>query len=298
MSAGSDEPEPAPRSSARRGSVSVFAPGRPRSDLPVVLEQSTGRELMIDARSFAAPNPSRVWESLTRFRPDPDFLAGNGLFLDAEQHEGTRYFDMLRTRIAQAMAKEGWRSLAVTSPSQGCGKSFLAANLALALARLPSCRTVLMDLSLREPQLAGLFGLRDAGPLADYMHGEQPLEAHFRRLGNNLALALNGAPVARAAESLQDPEFATAFEEMFSRLQPDMVICDTGPSLTSDDLVSLAGRVDAVLLVVDGTRSTAEEIAACERLFEGRLPLLAVVLNRSQDRRSWLRFSGRKSLHN
>lgn len=294
MSAGSDEREPARLPAVRRGSVSVFAPGRPRSELPVVLEQSTGRELMLDARSFAAPNPSRVWESLTQFRPDPALLAGNGLFLDAEQHEGTRYFDMLRTRIAQAMSKEGWRSLAITSPSQSCGKSFIAANLALALARLPSCRTVLMDLSLREPQLAGLFGLRDAGALTEFMCGEQPLEAHFRRIGSNLALALNAIPVARAAESLQDPDFATAFDEMLSALQPDMVICDTGPSLTSDDLVSLAGRVDAVLLVVDGTRTTSEEIAACERLFEGRLPLLAVVLNRSQDRRSWLRFAGRK----
>ena len=298
MPAGSEEQEPAPAPAVRRGSVSVFAPGRIRSDVPAVLDQSTGRELVLDTRSFALHDPSRVWESLPPFNPDPDLLAGNGLFPEAEQHEGTRYFDMLRTRIAQAMAKEGWRSLAVTSPSQGCGKSFLAANLALALARLPSCRTVLMDLSLREPNLAGLFGMRDSGKLADFLRGDQSLAEHFRRSGNNLALALNAEPVARAAELLQDPAFAAAFEEMISALQPDMVICDTAPCLSSDDLVSLSGRVDAVLLVVDGTRSTSEEIAACERLFEGRIPLLAVVLNRAQDRRSWLRLPGRKSPRN
>jgi protein-tyrosine kinase len=36
--------------------------------------------------------------------------------------------------------------------------------------------------------------------------------------------------------------------------------------------------------VADGTKSTAEDLRACERLFEGRIPLMGVVLNRAQER--------------
>ena len=67
-------------------------------------------------------------------------------------------------------------------------------------------------------------------------------------------------------------------------LQPDVVLIDTPPALSSDDVLSLSDEVDAVLLVVDGTVTTPEDVRACERLFEGRLPLLGTVLNRAQDR--------------
>ncbi|VDC27698.1 CpsD/CapB family tyrosine-protein kinase [Pseudogemmobacter humi] len=283
MSGGKGDPGSKSRSAVRPGYVSLFRPGHPRIESAVTLDQRTGREIMLAPENFAAPNPSRVWESIGEVQVNPDRLARNGLFPKAEQHPATRIFDMLRTRIAQAMTKEGWNRLAVTSPGPGCGASFVAANLALALGRLPSCRTVLMDLDLREPKLADLFGQTDAQPLLDFLMGEQPLESQFRRIGGNLALALNGAPVSRAAETLQDPQVADTLRAMGEVLQPDMIIFDTPPALTSDDAISLAGRVDAVLLVVDGTRTTPAEITACERLFEGRIPLLAVVLNRAQD---------------
>jgi Mrp family chromosome partitioning ATPase len=67
-------------------------------------------------------------------------------------------------------------------------------------------------------------------------------------------------------------------------LQPDVVLVDTPPALGSDDVLSLAEEVDAVLLVVDGTATSPEDLRACERLFESRLPVLGTVLNRAQDR--------------
>src|SRR5690606_896928 len=176
---------------ARGSAVSLFRPGQPRLNLPIALDQRTGRQLSISPAIFAGPNPSRVWESIGETRVDAALLARTGLFLKPEHHQTTRYFDMLRTRIAQAMAKEGMTRLAITSPRSGCGKSYVAANLALSLGRLPSCRTVLMDLDLRLPRLAGLFGQMPAPQLIEFLTGEQPLEGQFRRIGSNLALALN-----------------------------------------------------------------------------------------------------------
>jgi Mrp family chromosome partitioning ATPase len=289
MSRDDHDDRPKPGQGARPGHVSVFRPGQPLPGDSVTLDQRTGREIFLAPMALAPFNPARVWESITEVPANPDLWARNGLFADTGQGDKTqgtvtRTFDMLRTRLLQVLAKQGWTRIAVTSPTHGCGKSFVAANLALSLARLPSCRTVLMDLELRDPKLASLFGIRDAPPLIEYLMGEQPLEGHFRRIGRNLALALNGDPVARASELLQDPEFPNAMSTLRDLLQPDVVLIDTPPALSSDDVLSLAEQVDAVLLVVDGTVTSPEDVRACERLFDGRLPLLGTVLNRAQDR--------------
>lgn len=269
---------------ARTGHVPVFRQGQSIAAEPVTLDQRTGREIFLAPMALAPFNPARVWESITEIPLDAEKLARNGLFADPAQSPVTRTFDILRTRVLQAMAKHKWTRIAVTSPTHGCGKSFVAANLALSMARLPSCRTVLMDLELREPDLARHFGLREIGPLIEFLMGEQPLEGHFRRVGRNLALALNGEPVPRASELIQDPEFGNAMAALRDLLQPDVVVMDTPPALASDDVISLADQADAVILVTDGSRTTPEDIRACERLFEGRLPLLGVVLNRAEDR--------------
>lgn len=273
-----------PGPTARPGHVSLFRPGQPLADHTVTLDQRTGREIFMAPMALAPFNPARVWESITELQTPAETLARNGLFPDASQNPVTSIFDMLRTRVLLAMAGRKWTRVAVTSPTHGCGKSFVAANLALSMARLPSCRTVLMDLELREPQLDRLFGQKDAAPLSEFLMGEQPLEGHFRRLGRNLALALNGEAVPSASELLQDPEFGNAMAALRDLLQPDVVVMDTPPALASDDVLSLSSHVDAVILVTDGTVTSPEDIRACERLFEGRLPILGIVLNRAQDR--------------
>ena len=273
-----------PDQHAKPAHVSVFRPGQPTAHDSITLDQRTGREIFMAPVALVPFNPARVWESISQLPTKSETLAGNGLFPDVAQSPATRIFDMLRTRVLQAMSDKQWTRIAVTSPTHGCGKSFVAANLALSMARLPSCRTVLMDLELREPELARLFGQTDAAPLIEFLMGEQPLEGHFRRIGRNLALALNGEAVPHASELLQDPEFENAMGAVRDLLQPDVILFDTPPALTSDDVLALADRVDAVLLVVDGTRTSPDDIRATERLFDGRIPILGTVLNRAQDR--------------
>lgn len=272
------------RGDTRSTGVSLFRPGQPLIRPPARTEQPVRREFLA-APMLRPTNPDRVWESLTPVMLEPEVLAGNGLFPEAKQHSVTASFDILRTRLLHAMAERRWRRIAVTSPTHGCGKSLVAANLALSLARMPNCRTVLMDLELRNPGLAVALGV-NAGPLRDFLTGEQPLESHFRRLGRNLALALNSDPVAGSAELLHDNATADALDAMAEQLDPNVVIFDLPPALGSDDVIAMLPRVDAVLLVADGTRTTAEDIRACERLLEGRAPLMGVVLNRAQDRKT------------
>lgn len=274
--------KPATRHEARGTGVSLFRSGPNTASPPVTLDLATGREIFSAPLPQSLVNPAKVWESLSPVTLSPAILARNGLFLKVSDHPAAVAFDILRTRLLHGLAEKGWKRIAVTSPTHGCGKTFVATNLALSLSRRPSSRTALIDLDLRRPELASILGIREEHPLAEFLSGEQPLESIFRRHRRTLALGLNSAPVDKASETLHDPDTVAALSAMLEQLDPEVVIYDLPPALVNDDLLALAPCLDAVLLITDGTKTSPEEIRACERMLEGRLPLMGVVLNRAQ----------------
>lgn len=275
-----DHPET--RAAARPGVFKIFRTGQLVHRPPVTLDQPP-QPVAYSHPPMPSISPDKTWESLTAATVDVARLEENGLFPDPEKCPASAQFDILRTRIRQVMEERGWKRLAITSPTIGCGKSFVAANLALSFARIPSCRIVLMDMDLRAPRLAETMGL-SFGPLREVLDGDQPLESHFRKLGRNLALGLNGVAVPDAATVLHDPATDAALTAMLDHLDPTLMILDCPPALGTDDVIALMPQLDAVLIVADGTQTTAEDIRRCEALFEGRLPIMGVVLNRAQDR--------------
>jgi protein-tyrosine kinase len=143
---------------------------------------------------------------------------------------------------------------------------------------------VLVDLDLAAPGLARLLGLGDVPPLREFLFGEQPLESHFVRIDKTLALGLNGQAETDPGAILHHPDIAIALEAMQVQLEPEVVLLDMPAALGTDEVISMQPQIDALLLVTDGTRTTPDEIRACEQLFAGRIPILGVILNKAQDR--------------
>lgn len=262
--------------------VSLFKKGASASS-NMTMDLATGREIFSNPAPAIFLNPARVWESLGSVVLDEPSLRSRGLFVEASDDPAAVGFDILRSRLLHGLAEKGWRSIAVTSPTHACGKSFVAINLALALARRPSSRTVLVDLDLRHPDIAKILGIDEDRALGEFLSGEQPLEGVFRRVGRTLALGMNNLPIERASETLHDPDSMAALAAMLEQLEPEVVIYDLPPVLVSDDVLAVGPAIDAVLLVTDGTKTTPDEIRAVEKMLEGRIPLMGVVLNRAQD---------------
>lgn len=202
--------------------------------------------------------------------------------------EGTReaavagMFDMLRTLLLDAMQRHNLRRIAVTSPRAGSGTSFVAANLALSLARRQSLRIVLADLDLRNPGLARSFGVEDPGSLISVLEGNGSAISHLRKFSSNLGLLLNGQRLESGRVLLPEPESIAALEEISEGFEPDVMICDLPPVLDSDDLLAFLPNVDGVLLVVDGTQTRADDLRRAEALLKERSKLIGVVLNRGE----------------
>lgn len=228
------------------------------------------------------PPPPGVWEELEEVELNPKHLERNRVISDARTNKAHVSFDVLRTRILRVFRKHGWTRLGITSPTKGCGKTFVATNLALSFARQPECRTVLMDLDLRSPSITDVLGVPVVEPMLWFLSGETQPSAFLRRVGPNLALGLNDRRVPNAAEALLAPQATQALASLGEALAPDVIIHDLPPMLVCDDVLGLLPELDCVLLVTSGGHTKPDEITECERLLADS-HLLGVLLNRAED---------------
>lgn len=270
---------------------------RPRrvADQDDILEpQPLAEEKPLTIRRAAAPAAPTIsyraepdlprWHEIERVEVGSKRTADTALpVVDGERDSASvRAFDLLRTRLRQTTQEHGWTNIAITAPTSGCGNTFTAVNLALSLSRVTGSRTVLMDFNLRKPGIAKVFDLTPRGSMRDFLSGQTPIGDHMVRVSDTLALGLNNAPDADAAETLQAAQSALTMERMRAALQPELVIYDMPPMLTHDDLSAFLPQLDGVMLVSDGTQTMGRDLMECERMLDAQVPLLGVVLNRAR----------------
>lgn len=234
---------------------------------------------------YRAPDPvGDRWNELRLVSPGVrrHILAGAPLVNFFRRDPAAKAFDLLRTRLLQTLRAHGWSRIAIASPTHGCGATFTAVNLAQSLARIADSRTVLMDVNQRTPGVADMLDMPGIGDMRGYLGGAVRLERHLMRASQTLALGLAAGPTQDAAEILHGARCAETLADMVTALRPDVVLYDLPPVLAYDDLAAFLPQVDGVLLVADGTQTTASQIAACERVLKGQTQVLGVILNRAR----------------
>lgn len=240
-------------------------------------ERSTGAR---DVAPLVGDDRAPRWEDLPIAAPGP---GGNMPLVDDNRNSAAaRAFDLLRTRLRQTALEHGWVNIAVVAPTTGAGNTFTATNLALSLSRVPGSRTLLMDMNMRSPGLAPAFDMAAPGAMSDLLAGRSALGTHVQRVSDTLALSLNARAEVNAAEILQDGATAETLLRMRAALRPEIVLYDMPPMLSHDDLSAFLPQLDGVLLVSDGSETMARHLRECERMLEGQVPLLGVVLNRAR----------------
>lgn len=200
-------------------------------------------------------------------------LTGNGF-----QPALAEQYRMLRTSLLQRGNGRHPRSILVTSSLPGEGKSTVAANLAIAVARSRTDRALLIDCDLHNPGLERLFGLRAEAGLADYLRGEADLDGLLLPTPvAGLSLLAAGRAAPEAAELLGSERMRSLLADL-SRRSDRIAVLDSPPLLLAADPALLAAQVDAVLLVVRAGLAEREAVArAIEPLGGGKL--LGVVFN-------------------
>lgn len=221
---------------------------------------------------------SHAWQPLTASLPT---LVNHGPIL--EQFRG------LRSKIYQAHKEKAVKTILVSSGLPSEGKSFVAANLAISLARNKDHRVLLIDGDLRRPSLHTLFGAPNEDGLSDYLTGAKDLKSILKRgsvtinsngTGNidlvNLLLISTGTHHENTYELLANRKI----NELIAAASPafDWILIDSPPVLVFTDAVDLARASDAVLLVVRGAQTTFEIAKKAQSSFADSR-ILGVVLN-------------------
>lgn len=224
-----------------------------------------------------------------------DRSTGRGVLVDPNR-DVAEAFRILRADLYAARAEQPCRTIIVTSPHPGEGKTFVASNLAATCARAGE-RVLLVDGNLRHPCLDQLFehsnghgppaplqlvpALTQAAPAPSgagtgtaVATVEAPPIAGVTASGHdNLSLLLTGPAVADAAPALA---------QLLPRLREhwDVVIVDSAPILPVADTRLLVANADAVLVVARQGQTTQDALIDClSRVRKAGAAVVGVVLN-------------------
>ncbi|CAN5539535.1 hypothetical protein BH09GEM1_BH09GEM1_01620 [soil metagenome] len=169
-------------------------------------------------------------------------------------------------------------SVAISSPSPGDGKSFIASNLAMSFADA-GFRTVLVDGDTRRGSLHELFEVTRGPGLTDFLAGEAHQNEIIHSTGHDkLALIPSGRPRRQSPELLVGSALKNLVRDLRSRF--DVVIFDTPPLAAGIDGYAIASAAGS-LLVVLRVGQTERRMAAAKMLLVRRLPIsiMGAVLN-------------------
>ena len=200
-------------------------------------------------------------------------------------------YRILRTNIGFSSIGKPFRSLIVTSPLAGNGKSTIAANLAIFMARAGKS-TLLIDADLRHPAQNRLFSLSSgmmgfSNAVVAFNQPEAPglprtheydaqtviprrqprliaasfsLEPFVHKVDiPNLWVMPSGPLPPNPPELLEAHDFQ-GFLAVILKSGIEVVIFDTPPLLGLSDASILASKVDGALVVVDMRRATKSKL--------------------------------------
>jgi len=137
-------------------------------------------------------------------------------------------------------------AIAVVSPNCGDGKTFLAANLAIAFSQLGE-RTLLIDADMRTPRMHKLFGVENTQGLSAVLSGRTGNVVCPIRELPSLALLPVGTLPPNPVELVQRPAFARMMRELQSKF--DHIIVDTPAAEHGADYRVIASRCGSALAI-------------------------------------------------
>jgi receptor protein-tyrosine kinase len=202
----------------------------------------------------------------------------------------TGEFERLASTILQARTAAPFTTMMITSPHHGEGTSTVAVGVARILAgRL---RVLLVDANFRSPGLTVTDLLLAAQPgagLVEALAGQADVETIITESGvPGLRLVTAGAVDSESPRLLQTSRLAPLMSQLAETT--DMVILDAPPVMPYADALTLASRVERVVLVTQAEHTQRGHLErAKEELDQSGTAMLGVVLNRTASHApSWL----------
>ena len=187
-------------------------------------------------------------------------------------------FRDVRTQLLLQWIGPEHKVLAIVSPGPREGRSYVAANLAVAFAQLGE-QTLLIDADLRSPRQHRVFGLSGPLGIAHALTGRVGIDAAERvSYFDTLAVLSAGAAPPNPLELLSRPEFPRLVGE--ARRRFTAIVIDTPSGERGSDVKAVAARADGVLMVARKDRTRMADLESLRQsLANCGAPVIGAIVN-------------------
>jgi polysaccharide biosynthesis transport protein len=175
------------------------------------------------------------------------------LMLTSSDSLGGEAYRQIRTCLLFSGPANQRRSLMITSPSPGDGRTAVTLNLATSIAQ-GGRKVLVVDANFRQPSISTLFPKASPNGLSSALVGQGRWEDNVYEVDGNLSVMTSGPLPPNPAELLGSEQMKTIIGEMTAKY--DQVLFDGAPALVVTDPSVLASQVDGVIIVIRAGIST------------------------------------------
>ncbi len=175
-------------------------------------------------------------------------------------------YRLMRTALHYPKSTDHPRTILVTSPNPGEGKTTTVANLAISLAQTGK-RVLLMDCDLRKPNIHTVFGIELKPGLSELLFktGSHEISVNASVV-KNLDILCAGSLSPNPSENLGSQEMMGLIDQ--AKQEYEVVLCDASPVLAASDASVLSTRVDAVIMVLSAGMTRMTDVDHAMELLE------------------------------
>lgn len=163
----------------------------------------------------------------------------------------------LRSKVEASSDKHGYKSFMITSAYENEGKSSIAANLALALAK-NGHKVVLVDADFNKPAVFKIFELDGSKSLNKAIEGTTSWRSQVVSDRSGLDLLPCSQDTLKSEILTNSKKLDEIMKEL--REEYDFVIVDTSPTYLLNETMAMNELVDATLFVVRQDYATSDVI--------------------------------------
>ncbi len=184
----------------------------------------------------------------------------------------------IRNNIQYASNGQKVKSLLITSPSEGEGKSTALVNLAICMAQRGD-RVLIIDANFRNATIHKIFNVQLAPGLSNILGKQLEIrEAIYNTEVEGLDILPSGQRLYNSTEMLNSAIMNMVME--YAVEQYDMILLDCPPVLGVPDTNALVDKCDGVLLLLHTGKTGKEQALEAKRaLLFAKANILGVILN-------------------
>lgn len=185
----------------------------------------------------------------------------------------------IRNNIHYAANGSKVRSLLVTSPSEGEGKSTTTVNLAVCMAQRGD-RVLIIDAHFRNPIINKIFNVQTSPGLSNVLGQQLDVrEAVYNTEVEGLDILPSGQRFYNSTELLDSQLMVDIMA--FATEHYDMVLLDCPAVLGVSDTNALVNKCDGVLLIIKSGKTQQELALEAKRALQfAKANILGVILNK------------------